>query len=66
MRRLAKEVGFSSASVHRIWQKYEPQRQQVETFKFSTHPDFDRKLTNVAGLYTRHVAALKEMQQSIF
>ncbi|MGO9449577.1 MAG: IS630 family transposase [Candidatus Binataceae bacterium] len=50
-RRLAKEVGLSRASVHRIWQKYGLQPHRVETFKFSTDPDFDRKLTDVVGLY---------------
>jgi transposase len=50
-RRLAKAVGLSRASVHRIWQKYGLQPHRVETFKFSTDPDFDRKLTDVVGLY---------------
>jgi transposase len=50
-RRLAKAVGLSRASVHRIWQKYGLQPQRVETFKFSTDPDFERKLTDVVGLY---------------
>ena len=50
-RRLAKEVGLSRASVHRIWQKYGLQPHRVQTFKFSTDPDLDRKLTDVVGLY---------------
>jgi transposase len=50
-RRLAKEVGLSRASVHRIWQKYGLQPHRVETFKFSTDPEFDLKLTDVVGLY---------------
>jgi len=50
-RRLAKEVGLSRASIHRIWQKYGLQPHRVETFKFSTDPDFDRKLADVVGLY---------------
>lgn len=50
-RRLAREVGLSPASVHRIWQKYGLQPHRVETFKFSTDPEFDRKLTDVVGLY---------------
>ena len=37
-RRLAKEVGLSSATVHRIWQKYGLQPHRVEHFKFSTDP----------------------------
>ena len=50
-RRLAKEVGLSKASVHRIWQKYGLQPHRVESFKFSRDPEFDRKLTDIVGLY---------------
>src|SRR5882672_11357997 len=50
-RRLAKEVGLSPATVHRIWQKYGLQPHRVKRFKFSTDPDFDAKLADVIGLY---------------
>lgn len=50
-RRLAREVGLSHASVHRIWQKYDLQPHRTTTFKFSRDPDFDRKLADVVGLY---------------
>jgi transposase len=50
-RRLAKQVGLSSATVHRIWQKYGLQPHRVETFKFSADPDFDEKLADIVGLY---------------
>ncbi len=50
-RRLAKEVGLSSATVHRIWQKYGLQPHRVETFKFSRDPEFDAKLADIVGLY---------------
>ena len=50
-RRLAKEVGLSSATVHRIWQKYGLQPHRVETFKFSRDPEFEAKLADIAGLY---------------
>jgi transposase len=50
-RRLAKEVGLSSATVHRIWQKYGLQPHRVETFKFSRDPQFDAKLADIVGLY---------------
>jgi transposase len=50
-RRLAKEVGLSSASVHRIWQKYGLQPHRVETFKFSRDPEFDAKMADIVGLY---------------
>ncbi len=50
-RRLAKQVGLSSATVHRIWQKYGLQPHRVETFKFSADPEFDEKLADIVGLY---------------
>ena len=50
-RRLAKEVGVSFMTVHRIWQKYGLQPHRVETFKFSTDPEFDAKLADIVGLY---------------
>src|SRR6202047_897942 len=50
-RRLAKEVGLSPATVHRIWQKYGLQPHRVESFKFSTDPAFDTKLADIVGLY---------------
>ncbi len=50
-RRLAKTVGLSAASVHRIWQKYGLQPHRVETFKFSNDPAFDAKLADIVGLY---------------
>src|SRR5262249_7020685 len=50
-RRLAKEVGLSPATVHRIWQKYGLQPHRVETFKFSRDPQFDAKLADIVGLY---------------
>jgi transposase len=50
-RRLAKQVGLSHASVHRIWRKYGLQPHRVESFKYSADPDFDRKLADIVGLY---------------
>jgi hypothetical protein len=50
-RRLAKAVGLSSATVHRIWQKYGLQPHRVGSFKFSQDPQFDRKLADIVGLY---------------
>lgn len=50
-RRLAKQVGLSPATVHRIWKKYGLQPHRVTTFKFSTDPEFDQKLADVVGLY---------------
>jgi len=50
-RRLAKQMGVSFMTVHRIWRKYGLQPHRVETFKFSTDPQFDRKLADIVGLY---------------
>ena len=50
-RRLARQIGLSKATVHRIWQKYGLQPHRVETFKFSTDPDFETKLADIVGLY---------------
>ena len=50
-RRLAKSVGLSAATVHRIWQKYGLQPHRLETFKFSRDPQFDFKLADITGLY---------------
>lgn len=50
-RRLAPEVGVSSATVQRIWKKYGLQPHRTQTFKFSTDPAFATKLADVIGLY---------------
>jgi hypothetical protein len=50
-RRLAKEVGLSSATVHRLWQKYGLQPHRSESFKFSRDPEFEGKLADIVGLY---------------
>ena len=38
-------------TVHRVWRKHGLQPHRVETFKFSTDPDFDRKMADIVGLY---------------
>lgn len=50
-RTLAKEVGLSPSTVHRIWQTYDLQPHRTTSFKFSRDPEFERKLTDVVGLY---------------
>jgi transposase len=50
-RSLAKRVGLSSTTVHRIWQKYDLQPHRTTTFKFSKDPAFEQKLTDIVGLY---------------
>jgi len=49
-RRLAKKVGVSHATVHRIWQAYlKPHR--IETFKLSPGPQLREKVVDIVGLY---------------
>jgi transposase len=48
---LAAELGISFATVARIWRKWEIQPHRVETFKFSTDPQLEAKIRDVAGLY---------------
>jgi transposase len=48
---LAAELGISFASVARIWRKWGIQPHRVETFKFSTDPELERKVRDVIGLY---------------
>lgn len=50
-RRLAKRLGVSHATVHRIWQKHGLQPHRIKTFKFSKDPEFDAKMADVIGLY---------------
>lgn len=50
-RTLAKEVGLSFSSVQRIWRRHRLQPHRVGRFKFSTDPEFERKLADVVGLY---------------
>ena len=48
---LAAELGISFATVARIWRKWQIQPHRVETFKFSTDPELEAKIRDVAGLY---------------
>jgi len=48
---LAAELGISFASVARIWRKWKIQPHRIETFKFSTDPELESKIRDVAGLY---------------
>src|ERR1035438_50716 len=51
VRTMAQQVGVSPATVHRIWQAYGLQPHRVENFKFSTDPEFVRKVRDIVGLY---------------
>ena len=50
-RRLGERVGLSPTTVLRIWRKYDLQPHRTTTFKFSTDPTFEEKLTDIVGLY---------------
>jgi transposase len=50
-RSLARHLKVSHMTIHRVWRKHGLQPHRVETFKFSTDPDFDRKMADVVGLY---------------
>jgi transposase len=49
-RLLARELGVSTASVIETWHKWDLQPWRRETFKFSTDPQLETKLTDVVGL----------------
>lgn len=51
VRMMAKAQLVSRSTVHRIWNKHKLQPHRVESFKFSTDPDFVAKLRDVTGLY---------------
>jgi transposase len=50
-RLLADHLGISFATVARIWRKWNLQPWRIETFKFSTDPELEAKIRDVAGLY---------------
>ena len=50
-RTMAKHAGVSSATVQRIWHDLGIKPHRVDTFKISTDPRFEEKLTDVVGLY---------------
>jgi transposase len=50
-RLLGRYLGVSFASVARIWREWKLQPWRRETFKFSTDPQLEAKIRDVAGLY---------------
>ena len=48
---MAKAVGISPDSVHRIWRANDMKPHRVETFKLSSDPRFEEKFWDVIGLY---------------
>lgn len=51
VRSMAREQGLSPATVQRIWSKHHLQPHRVESFKFSTDPEFVAKVRDIVGLY---------------
>lgn len=51
VRTMARETGFSPATVQRIWSRHHLQPHRVESFKFSTDPEFAAKVRDIVGLY---------------
>jgi transposase len=51
VRSMAKQQGVSPATVQRIWKKHHLQPHRVETFKFSSDPQFVAKVRDIVGLY---------------
>jgi hypothetical protein len=48
---LGRELGVSTASIIEVWHKWDLQPWRRETFKFSTDPQLEAKLTDIVGLY---------------
>ena len=48
---MAKQVGISASSVHRIWRANGLRPHQVRQFKLSNDPHFATKLRDIVGLY---------------
>jgi transposase len=51
VRAMAAAQKVSSATVQRVWKKHKLQPHRVESFKFSTDPQFARKVRDIVGLY---------------
>ncbi len=52
-RRMAKEIGVSHVTVHRVWQRAGLQPHRLERYVTSNDPDFERKAADVIGLYLK-------------
>ena len=51
VRSMARDQGISPATVQRIWRKHHLQPHRVDSFKFSTDPQFVAKVRDIVGLY---------------
>ena len=52
-RDLARKVGVSHGTVHRLWQAHALKPHRVSTFKFTTDPAAEEKIYDVVGLYLK-------------
>ena len=50
-RSMAKEIGLTQSTVHRIWKAFGLQPHRQETWKLSKDPQFVAKVRDVVGLY---------------
>ena len=53
VRMMAVAQKVSPATVQRIWEKHKLQPHRVESFKFSSDPEFAAKVRDIVGLYMR-------------
>jgi transposase len=51
VRTMAEVQRVSHSTVHRVWMKHKLQPHRVESFKFSTDPEFVLKVRDIVGLY---------------
>jgi transposase len=51
VRSMARTQKVSAAVVHRVWKKHKLQPHRVETFKFSSDPQFALKVRDIVGFY---------------
>src|SRR6516225_4798639 len=51
LRTMAREIGHSPSTVHRIWQAFGLQPHRAETCKLSSDPLFVEKVRDIVGLY---------------
>jgi transposase len=50
-RQLAKRIGVSHNEIASIWRNWGIQPHRTESFKFSTDPELEAKITDIVGLY---------------
>lgn len=50
-RELAKRIGVSHNEIASIWRNWGIQPHRTESFKFSTDPELEEKITDIVGLY---------------